>query len=133
MSKSIKVPKAASLMQTETVAAIMSTDTLTEAAKLLGIHPATMNDRLRQYPEIIEAVKATKNQAVLMLHKASSRAANKIIDTLDDKKRGFDAARDILDRVGVHKVSGGVDDKPATSINIQLNIGGNREKVMQGN
>jgi len=110
-------------MIAETVLAISTTSSNVEAMEKLGITSFIFYDRMRKYPELRAVINEFTNNAKIILERSSVKAASKLVDALDDDRKGFEAAKEVLDRVGISKNSD--DGKPKTqAVNIQLNIGG---------
>jgi len=97
----------------ETVAAITSTPTLTKAAELIGIQRSTLYQRMESYPEISEAVMKIKEKAHLTLANGTQKAAEVIVEGLEDKRSRYDNAKYILDGMGVTKQK---------DTNVQVNV-----------
>jgi hypothetical protein len=99
----------------ETVAAIISTKTKGDAADKIGISETALYKRLDKHPEIKEIINKIPETALNLLKESSLKAAEKIVETIDDKSKGLEAAKDVLDRVGVGKDKG-------NNTNVQVNI-----------
>lgn len=122
MSKSItaknagKVHKSSQTKVSETITAILGNKTLEQAAKELKITYRGLRKRMVNHPEIKEVVDGIVEDAMDRLKVAAPRAADVIIGKLDDKNKDFDAAKEVLDRVGVRQ------SNAPTQTNIQVNI-----------
>lgn len=99
----------------ETVMAIVSNDTITNAAKSLNLDRTTIYDRMNRYPQIKKYIDSIPSQALAALQVGSVKAAETLINGLSDEKHKYDNAKDVLDRVGV----GAKGDQT----NVQVNIG----------
>lgn len=84
----------------ETLLALLSTKTNTEAAERLGIERSTLWYRIQKY-KLDEMIEKVPKEALMRLQLSSTRAAEKLIEKLDDRKDGLQAATEILDRVGL--------------------------------
>jgi hypothetical protein len=104
----------------ETVAALTTSPTNTAAASLLGISNQALYERLGRYPEIKEAVDEIPQRALEILKRNTEKAANVIVGKLDDRRKDFEAAKEVLDRAGVGVKGKGVrattDDKGNMSV-----------------
>lgn len=87
----------------ETVAAIVQCRTISKASELLGLERSTVYDRMAKYPAIKEAVQKIKDSAATVLTANTKRAAEVIVEGLDDKRSRYDNAKYILDGMGVTK------------------------------
>lgn len=91
-------------VETETLLAIVGSDTLTEAAEKLGINRNTLYDRMAKY-NIGEQLEEIKQAAKAELIIASSKAARNITTKIDhqDPNISMKASIETLDRAGVTK------------------------------
>ena len=87
----------------ETTAAILSGGSNRRGAEILGITETSLYERLNKYPEIREAINKAREVAAEKLMTATPRAAEVIVDGLDDKRSRYDNAKYILDGMGVTK------------------------------
>lgn len=85
---------------TETLLAMISSKTNQEAAEKLGISYQALWARNVKY-DIDKIVAQIPKQALLRLQIGSNRAADKLVEKLDDRREGLQAATEILDRVGL--------------------------------
>lgn len=108
-----KVPQIVS----ETITAIVGCKTMTEAAQILGIDRTTLYDRIDRYPEIKTAVEQIKEKARLTLHHGAFRAAEVLVEQLENRENRMEAAKEVLDRVGLTSKTAPV----AVQVNNNLN------------
>lgn len=84
----------------DTLAAIMTTDTYTDAAKALGISRFTLYARMEKYA-IREYIDQQAADALSKIKLATPKAAQVLVSGLEDKKNKYDSAKEVLDRGGV--------------------------------
>lgn len=87
-------------IKTETLLALLATATNREAAKLLGIGERTLYDRIEKY-SLREELAKLPEYALQRLQATSIQAANALGEELSNRARKLDAAKEILDRVGL--------------------------------
>jgi len=104
----------------QTVNALTTSVTQTEAAYMLGITPAALNKRLKSYPEVRRSIEFIQKQAVdyakRRLRNYAPKASDRLVELIDSNSEDMQlkASVQVLDRVGVTK-----EDPKA---NIQVNI-----------
>ena len=89
----------------ETISAILVSKNYKEASELLEIDRTTLYKRLKKHPEISEIAIYVQEYAQNALKLASAKAVNLLIKGMDS---GFmpariSCAKEILDRIGIHK------------------------------
>lgn len=89
---------------TETVAAILISNTLTDAAKRLGISRSSLYERINRY-DLKKSLDPFIEQATYSLKIASIKAAEELVNQLDNSNIYIraEAAKGILDRIGITK------------------------------
>lgn len=85
---------------TETLLAILSSKTKTEAAEKLSIDRTTLYLRIDKY-KLGQYLEEIPKKALQTLQMGSERAAETLVHALDDRMNKMEAAKEILDRVGV--------------------------------
>ena len=107
-----KKPIVAAKVETETLLALATSDTVTEAAERLGISRFTIYERINKYG-LADKLKDIQNAAAVELLTSSSKAARKIGELVDhkDPNIAIKASTENLDRIGLTKPtnSGGVN------------------------
>lgn len=101
LNKSNKTRQKLKSFTAETIVAIYSSPTLTQAAQKLGITRGTLYDRMNSEPAIKRAIEDMKEIALKNLQQASQKAADTMIEKLDDPRDGLEASKEILNRVGI--------------------------------
>lgn len=98
----------------ETITAMLTSQTMEEAAEKLGISRIGLFKRRERYglDQIIEQHVET---ARMKLQDGSIKAAQKLVSLIDDKRYSLEASKEVLDRVGIGKVN----NNPT---NIQVNV-----------
>jgi transcriptional regulator of acetoin/glycerol metabolism len=88
----------------QTVAALLTTSSITEAAKQLGISRPNLHERINNYG-LQETLNDIRANAVNELILGSNKAARKLVQQVDsdDEKVAQSASNSILDRAGVTK------------------------------
>ena len=85
----------------ETLVALLSSKTLSDAARLLGVERSTIYDRIEKY-QLQELLDTIPSRALSVLKHGSVRAAEVMVEELDIYRgQKLEAAKEILDRVGV--------------------------------
>lgn len=97
----------------ETVAALAMHGTITKAAIALKVERSTIYRRMDDFPEIREAVEKVKQEALLTLMNNTGKAAEIMVEGMDDKRQKYDSAKYILDGMGVTKQK---------DTNVQVNV-----------
>ena len=94
----------------DTISALLVSNSITEAAELLKIDRTTIYKRMEKYPEIKETVDKISDYSHMVLKLASVKAANTLIALLDrpDSNIRYKAAIEILNRVGIRDDSANV-------------------------
>ena len=108
----------------ETISAILVSKNYKEASELLEIDRTTLYKRLKNHPEIGEIASYVQEYAQNALKLASARAVNILIKGMDS---GFmpmriNCAKEILDRIGIHKNNSMVDSGGISKDNEPLSI-----------
>lgn len=85
---------------TETLLALLSSRTKSEAAEKLSIARSALYQRIIKYG-LEKHLEAIPKQALQTLQMGSDRAAETLVHALDDRINKMEAAKEILDRVGV--------------------------------
>lgn len=100
----------------ETLTAIITSSTITEAAKKLGISRRSLYERIDRY-ELRPQIELVRQQAQDNLVIASLKASDNLVTKIDhhNPSISMDASKEILDRVGVVKPSN-------TTNNVQVNV-----------
>ena len=110
---------------TDTLIALLTTNSRTEAASQLGIARNTLYERIEKY-NLNEHIAKIPSHALSVLQQGSVKAANNFVDKLDhrDAKISLDASKEILDRVGVGVQKSGNN----VQVNVLNNIQGDKDK-----
>lgn len=101
-----KKPIVAAKVETETLLALATSDTVTEAAERLGIARNSLYERIHKYG-LTEKLKDIQNAAAVELLTSSGKAARKIGELVDhkDPNIAIKAATENLDRIGITKAN----------------------------
>lgn len=102
----------------ETLLALLSSKTQTEAAERLQIERSTLWYRVKKY-KLDDIIAQIPREALMRLQLASTSAAEKLVQKLDDRKEGLQAAIEILDRTGV---TARKDDSPQVQVNTFIGV-----------
>jgi len=94
----------------KTLLAILTTSSYTEACKVLGISRMELWRR-RQELDIDKHLKDIREEAIENLKLASLKAVDVLISGLNDNRKKYESAKEILDRVGI-------TSKNTTTLNI---------------
>lgn len=97
----------------ETLRALLSFKTKTAAANALSIERQTLYDRIEKYG-LDKFIAEIPKKAIETLQMGSERAAEVLVDALDERHNKMAAANSILDRVGVGAKQG--------NVNVQVNV-----------
>jgi hypothetical protein len=102
--KSMTVTKSPEILASETLLAVVMSDTIQQAADKLGISRQMVHERINKY-DLTEKIKDLKQNAIVELHLGTTKAAQKLVSLLDsqDEKVVKAASDSILDRVGLTK------------------------------
>jgi len=84
----------------ETLVAILSTKSMTDAAKVLSLDRTALYKRIDKY-KLRTIIDKIPEQALDNLKAASVAASNVFVGALDERVNKMQAAKEILDRVGV--------------------------------
>lgn len=104
-------------VETETLMALATSDTVTEAAQTLGVSRETVYKRIRQYG-LTEKLKDIQHTAQVELVVGAGKAARNLISKIDheDPNISVKASTETLDRIGLTK-----PDKGSGGVNINFN------------
>lgn len=102
---------------TETLIALLTSDTRTEAAEKLGITRSSLYARIEKY-EIDKHLEAVPAQALGVLRQGSLKAAENFVKKVahSNPNVSMEASKEVLDRVGV------VSQKSNNPTNVQVNV-----------
>lgn len=103
----------------ETLTAILAHKTKTQAAEALSIDRSTLYQRIEKYG-LEDFIAGIPKRALQTLQINTERAAEVIVNKLDDHKRDFEAAKEILDRTGIR----GRDSERPVQVNVYPILGG---------
>lgn len=108
----------------ETLTAILTTNTYTDAAAKLQISRQGLYDRIDKY-NLQEQLDKIPQEALNRLRVSSTKAAENFVSKIDSRNENvsMEASKEILDRVGVVKPSN-------TTNNVQVNI---MQKIQEQN
>ncbi len=84
----------------ETLLAYMQSKTVEEAAQTLGITRQGLWLRVKKY-KLDEIVSEVPKEALMRLQVGSTKAADVLVGELDERQNKMEAAKEILDRVGL--------------------------------
>ena len=104
MSKTDTKSVVKSMVETETLVALATSNSVTEAAKKLGISRFTIYERIHKY-ELADQLKNIQQAALIELVSGASKAAKNLVDKVDhvDPDVSMKSSTEILDRVGITK------------------------------
>lgn len=110
-SKSVKrmsVTKSPEILASETLLAVVMSDTVQEAATKLGISRQMVHERINRY-ELKDKIKNLKDEAMVELHLGTNKAARKMVQLIDSENENIAkaASAEVLDRVGLTKADTG--------------------------
>ncbi len=114
---------------TETLVALLSSKTKTEAADKLQVHRNTVNERIERYG-LDKIIMQIPQRALQTLQMGSDHAAETLVRALESRPERLEAAKQILDRVGL--------SAPKEQTNIQVNnivpiLGGRTKDELSSN
>lgn len=106
-------------VEVDTLVALASSNTVTEAAKRLGVSRFTIYERINKYG-LTDQLKDIQTAAITELVTGASKAAQNLVNKLDhqDPDISIKSSTEILDRVGLTKPTKG----DSTTINQFGNI-----------
>jgi len=115
MNKLAGLGKTEQTLVAETMLAILTTDSYEEAAEKLGMTREGLRKRREKY-ELDERIAEIPEEALAKLQAHSVVAANVFVKNLKNPRKEMEAAKEVLNRVGV--------DGKQPQILQQFNIGG---------
>lgn len=85
-------------------------------------------DRMRSNPQFIElqdlitknVYEVERDRATAVLSKAQLRASNVLVDALDDEVLSFAAAKEVLDRTGIHSGAKNIGNNGGKTLTIRI-------------
>lgn len=86
----------------ETLLALLTYRSKTKAAQALSIERSTLYQRIDRY-KLDEIIKELPSKALQTLQLGSEKAAEVLVDELDGRTNRMEAAKEVLDRVGLTK------------------------------
>ena len=106
--KRMTVTKSPEILASETLLAVVMSDTVQEAATKLGISRQMVHERINRY-ELKDKIKNLKDEAMIELHLGTNRAARKMVQLIDSENESIAkaASAEVLDRVGLTKADTG--------------------------
>lgn len=110
---------------TETLVALLSSDTRTEAAERLGLSRNALYERITKYG--LEAhIAKVPEQALSVMRQGSLKASENYIKKIDhrDPKISLEASNQILDRIGL----GAKQQQASVQVNVMQSISSDKEK-----
>lgn len=84
----------------ETLLALLTCRTKTKAAEQLGINRTTLYERIDRY-NLGDVIEKIPERALQTLQIGSERAAEVLVDELENIRNRMEASKEILDRVGL--------------------------------
>jgi hypothetical protein len=106
MSKKANKTPQADKTRDETLLALLQEKTKTDAAKRLSIDRSTLYQRIERYG-LDQVIAEMPKKALQQLQLGSIRAAEVMVEQLEDRKNKMEAAKEILDRTGVVRKDSG--------------------------
>lgn len=103
----------------DTLLALLTSKTKTEAANKLSISRQQLYNREKKYG-LVKFLEEIPQKALQTLQMGSVRAAEMLVEQLDSDKNAMEAAKEILDRVGIVKREG-------PTIATQFNLSGEKD------
>lgn len=116
-------PIVRSKVETETLIALATADTVTEAAERLGVSRTVVYERIQKYG-LTEKLKNIQESALVELATGAGKAARNLISKIDSENEDISvkASTETLDRVGLTKPNNARQDQPMQVFNqIQIN------------
>jgi hypothetical protein len=116
-------PIVRSKVETETLIALATADTVTEAAERLGVSRTIVYERIQKYG-LTEKLKNIQESALVELATGAGKAARNLISKIDSENEDISvkASTETLDRVGLTKPNNARQDQPMQVFNqIQIN------------
>lgn len=108
--KRTSVIKSPEVLASETIVAVVMSNTIQEAADKLGITRQMVHERITKY-DLKDRITELKTHALTELQLGATKAAQKLVSHIDspDEKTSLAASNSVLDRVGLTKTdtSGG--------------------------
>ncbi len=113
-----KKPVVAAKVETETLIALATSDTVTAAAEALGISRTVLYERINKYG-LTEKLKNIQQAALVELTTGAGKAARNLISKIDSENEDISvkASTETLDRVGLTKPNNNISN----SVNINFN------------
>jgi len=111
------VTKSKEVLASETILAIVSSDTMSEAAEKLGISRQMVHERIRRW-DLKDQLAQVKEFALTELQVGASKAARNLVTKIHDEDSSISlkASTEILDRIGLTK-----QDNGSARVNVNFN------------
>jgi hypothetical protein len=106
----------------ETLVALLTSRTIPEAAEKLGVSERAVYNRKEKYG-LNEVIDSIPEMAFDTLKLGSARAAEVMVKKIEDRQQGFEASKEVLDRVGLGKIVKG----PEVAVQVNNIIDGKRK------
>lgn len=121
-----KVVKAPEILAAETLIALLTNDTVEDAAKSLGIHRTAVYKRVRKY-DLANKLIELKGSAQAELATGAAKAARNLISKIDSENEdtSVKASTEVLDRIGLTKPTGA---GTAVQVNFNQHVTDKREE-----
>ena len=115
-SKPKKLTVKETKVETETLLALATSDTVTQAAEKLNINRTTLYERIAKYG-LTDQLKDIQNVAKMELLTGAGKAARNLVDKIDhsDPNISLKSSTEVLDRIGATK------DNSGNTVNISFN------------
>jgi len=114
-------------VETETLIALATADSVTQAAEKLGISRTVLYERIHKYG-LTEKLKTIHESAIVELATGAGKAARNLISKIESENEDISikASTETLDRVGLTKPNN-IRTEPATQIFNQIQINDRKE------
>ena len=125
-NKKGKVVKAPEILAAETLIALLTNDTVQQAADSLGISRMGVYKRVRKY-DLASKLIELKGSAQAELATGAAKAARNLVAKIDseDERNSIDASKEVLDRIGLTKPT---NAGTAVQVNFNQHVADKREE-----
>ena len=130
--KRMTVTKSPEVLASETLLAVVMSNTVQEAADKLGITRQMVHERIKRY-ELKDKIAELRNHALLDLQMGASKAAQKLVRLVESENEAVAraASDSVLDRVGLTKADSSEQKGNTFNFNFKGNANFSVEKYKE--